>query len=290
MRGILKALIMHRVPDNADQSDDTADYAVCDIRLAGNKGSDDQCYHNREQHDRREIIFDGCEDVCGNGLLFLAEDQHHDRNRCERAQFDGEEDAGLSIHPEETRKIHLRVGTKHNGRRISDQCCGALQIGRNRDGQNHRNRVDLQFFADGHADRRDHEDGRHIVNEGGDNAGEKGHENRYPHDVRRFVQKIVGDFVRHFGRDEEVDDDHGAGNHHEHVPVDGGGNACERRYAGGGKDYCGNRRDIRTPLRPDDHDCVHRYKEDNCCKFQIIVLSFVIFTAAGLENARCVMT
>ena len=192
-----RAMGAEKVTKRSNGSEDAAEKTVRDRGLVRKKRSKNQGNDNAAQHDGGKIIVHLRLLFTVHRLGIMTEEEHDDRNRCKRAKLHGEEDTGASVHPEEMGEVHLRIGAEHDGGGITDQSGGTLQIGRNGDRKEHRNRIDLQLFADGKPDGSNHQDRCHIVNKCRDSAGEEGHENSDPHDIAGFVQKKIGNPVRH---------------------------------------------------------------------------------------------
>ena len=68
--------------------------------------------------------------------------------------------------------------------------------------------------------RRDHQHCGDIVHEGGDQAGEQREGQDHPLDGAHAGDDEIAELHRHAGIDEEIDGPHGAGDHHQYVPVD----------------------------------------------------------------------
>ena len=261
MHRILRRTALQIIKDNRRQSQAAADHAVGDLRLVRDKRCADQQDHHENQEPARFIVCNLCPALCLHRLPERMEQDHHDRNRGERAEFDGEKDSGTAFHPEEFHKIHLRVRAEHDRGRIADQGCGALQIGRNRDGQNHGNRRNLQLFADGNPDRRHHEDGRDIVDKSGDHSGEKRHVDNDPHDIFGLIQQEIRNQVRHFRFYEEINQNHGSRNHQKNIPVDRFGQYGNRKNSRNEKQNCRAEYDPDSDPHEQGHENIHGQKQ-----------------------------
>ena len=121
---------------------------------------------------------------------------------------------------------------------------------------------ELQLFADGQPHGRDYQHRGHVVYERGDRAGEQRHQYGHPHHVFGFAQKYLRQAVGHLGRNEIIDDYHGARYHHQHVPVDGGKQALYGQYARDQENDRQRQRVSRTVFGFGDHKHVHQYEQD----------------------------
>ena len=119
-----------------------------------------------EHGDRRDIVCDGSMFGAVDRLLILAEKDHHDRYREYGTELDSKEHAGFALHVEEVIEVHVVGCREHDGCGIAYKGCCALKIGRYGDTDDHRDRIDLEFFADRKTYRCDHENGCDIIDKG----------------------------------------------------------------------------------------------------------------------------
>ena len=120
-----------------------------------------------EHRDGRNVVRDGRMLGAVDRLLVLAEEDHHDRYRKDRAEFDCKEHTGLALHIEEVIEVHVICCREHDRSRVADKCCGALEVRRDSDADDHGDRVDLELFADGKTYGRNHENCCDVIDECG---------------------------------------------------------------------------------------------------------------------------
>ena len=128
-----RAMGAEKVTKCSNGSEGAAEETIRDRGLIRKKRSKNQGNDNAAQHEGGKIIVHLRLLFTVHRLGIMTEEEHDDRNRCERAKFYGEEDTGASVHPEEMGEVHLRIGAEHDGGGITDQSGGTLQIGGNGD-------------------------------------------------------------------------------------------------------------------------------------------------------------
>ena len=254
---VLRLVISDIIKNRCDDSKDAADRAVCDVRRIGNEGRGDQGGDHQKEHEGGHIVCDNRSFLGGYRFAVLAEKDHHDRNGGQSAELHRKEHAGLSIHPEEIHEVHVGVVAEHDGSRIAHERCGALQVGGDRNGNDHGNGIDVQLLAYCKSDRRDHEHGSDVVDKGGDEARKERHADRDPHDVGTLIEQNVCHQVGHPGRDKEVHEDHSAGDHKKDVPVDHGEKARKGKDPCDQKDQSGAQRIVGAIFGLCDHEHIH---------------------------------
>ena len=82
-----------------------------------------------EHRDCRDIVCNLCVLCAVNGLSVLAEHDHHERDREDRAEFYCKEHAGLAVHVEEVVEVHVVCCSEHDGSSVTDERCRTLKIG-----------------------------------------------------------------------------------------------------------------------------------------------------------------
>ena len=208
------------VRDEADEEHAHADDAVGDARAVREEADPDQQQHRaREQHGRQIVRDDGV--LLGLGfLLVTAEEPQQHEGREPRADLHDEEHAGASLEPEEVHEVHVRRAAEQDAGGVAHQGGRALQVGGHGDRDDHRHGRDVELLRDGEGHRRDHEHGRDVVHERGHDAREQAQgDDRGAHGAD-LVQQHVRHQRRHARVDEDGDQAHRAGDHHQHVPVD----------------------------------------------------------------------
>ena len=252
--------------DGADESDEEqrhADQAVRDGGTAGDEGRRNEQHDRADQQICREQILHDGRRTDRDLALFLAEDEHDDGDGHERAQLNGKEDGAFAVHEDEVQKVHVGVAAQHDGRRIADEGSRTLQIGRDGDADEQRDRGHFELLRDRQRDRRDHQNRRDVVDERRHNAREHGQRDRDPHDVGRLLQQKIGHALRHFRLNEQRDRSHRTGKHQKNVPVDGRKDGGQRHRAGDDEDDGGDERDIGPLFRQRNHQNVGDGEEDD---------------------------
>jgi|GEM_PF-3777960 len=151
-------------------------------------------------------------------LLAEHEEDYQCADKC--ARLNDPEHAGLALVNEEVGEIKVcRLG-EQNRSRVADKSRRTLEVRRNGDADNARDRGDVELLAQCKCDGCYHKNGSDIVNERGDDSREKAHADDSPLDIGHLRYKNVTHQLRHLGLDKEIDSAHGAGYHHNDVPVD----------------------------------------------------------------------
>lgn len=262
---------------DADRHQAQADQAVCDVRLGGQEGRADQQGDHPHQEHRGHVVRDlRAGRALGHGLLLLAEEPGQDEGRHHRAQLHGKEDARLALIDNEVQEAHVGVGTEHDGRRIAHQRRRALQVGGDGDGDDEGHGVRLELLADLQRDGRDHQHRRNIVHKRGNHACEQ----RQRHGGHLHVGDLFHDQVRqqrgHLAVDEELDQPHGPGDHHQDVEVDGLDDLIQGQHPRDDENDGGADRNLRPILAEDQHEHIGECEEENCINQFEHHLSFFI--------------
>ena len=258
-----EVLFLEDGADEADEEQRHADQAICNGRTAGDEGRRDQQHDRADQQIRREQILHNGRRADRDLALFLAEDEHDDGDGHERAQLNGKEDGAFAVHKDEVQKVHVGVTAQHDGRRIADERRRTLQIGRDGDADEKRDRGHFELLCDRQRDRRDHQDSCNVIDERRHDACEHGQCDRDPHDVGRLLQQKIGHALRHFGLNKQRDRAHRTGEHQKNVPVDGGKDRGQRHRTGDNEDDGGDERDIGPLFWQRDHQNVGDGEEDD---------------------------
>ena len=269
--GLYKPLspVLHDGTEKSDDEDRHTNDAVDHGGGIGNEGRNDKQRHGGDQQIAGKIIIHRGQLPDLHGLPVFPEQKHDDRNGAGSTQLHCPENAGTAFHPEELQEIHVGVAAQHDGGGITHQGGGTLQVGGHRDTDQHGYRGHIQLFADGQTHRRDHENGGHIVHKGGHDARKQGHGHSHPHHIGRLFQHQIRQTVGHFGFDEQKYGAHGAGKHHENIPVDGACDPADRHDAQGHIQYGGDQRHIRPLVRQYDHQHIRDDEQDQCNGFHI---------------------
>ena len=151
------------------------------------------------------------------------EDQHTGGRQ--GGQLNHKEEAYLAVQHKEIQEIHAGIAAQQDGGGIPHQGGHPLQVGEYRNGDDNGHRRGLELAGDLQGHRGHNEHGGHIVHEGRDQAGEKGQGDGGPLHRADPSKDPVGQKCRHAGQDKEPDRAHCARDHHDHVPVNGLGQA-----------------------------------------------------------------
>ena len=142
--------------------------------------------------------------LCTDRLGLTAEQPQQHRQRCQCAQLYAPENARTALHPEELEEVHVRKAAQQDAGGIAHQRGCALQVGGDRNGNNHR----------GH-----HEHGSHIVHKSTDDTGEQRQHTHRPLDIRHPDDEHFRQTGGHFALDEQRHRPHGARHHQQNVVI-----------------------------------------------------------------------
>ena len=254
------------VINHTNRRDRHTDDTVDGRRRVRDEGSDDERDDDAAQRDRREIIRHHSLLVRLHRLPVFMEEKNHHRHRHQRTELHRPENTRTPVHPEELHEVHVRIVTEHDGGRIPDEGRGTLQIRRHGDRQNHRYRRDIQLLTYRERHRCNHEHRSDIIDKCRHRAGEQGHQDDDPHDIRALIKDDVRQQIRHLRLDEKPDDEHRAADHHEDIPVDDRQDV--QRIRPENPDQHEGDRDapdrIDLPVRLRNHNHIHKNKQDEC--------------------------
>ena len=217
-----RILLDENAAQQADRIDAHADQAVDGeaLREAHERGRDQQADGAQQQPGREHIVHF----FRGFGLdrpaFFSQRGPKHKGGGYGRDLHDPEH-AHLAVHEEEIHEVHTRVAAQQYGGGIAHQRRGALQVGGDGDGDDAGDRGHFELFGDADGHRGHHQHSRHVIHKGGDDRREYGQADDGPLDVGHPVDDQISQAGRHARLDEQRDCAHGAGDHHQHIPVDG---------------------------------------------------------------------
>ena len=227
----------HTAAHHAKQTHGRADQAAAQLiqgqpdaafRLR-QKRSNDQKAH-RQDHQRRGhiVLYFGVSfGVYRLAILAEQDPQHPQRHQC--AQFHAPEDARTAFHPEKVEEVHLRKTAQQHTGGITHHGGGALQVGGNRNGDQHRHRRDGQPPGNGQAHRCDHQHRSHVVHKSADHAGkQRQHGHCAPH-IRHMTDQLFRQAQGHLALNKQRHRAHRAGDHQQHVEVHSGQRLPQRK-------------------------------------------------------------
>ena len=261
----------------------TADHAVGDARLVGDKGSADQQGDHAHQQDARHVVGDlralsGTDDAA----LLLSEKKRQDDRRNDRSQLDGKEHARPALVDKEVKEAHIQRGPQHDGGRIPHQRCRPLQIGGHGNGDDDRHRVGVKLAADLQRNGRHHQHGSHVIHKGRNDPRKQ----RQGHSRRLHVGHMLHDQISqqsgHLAVNKQGYKAHGPGDHQQDVQVDRSGNLVKRQHPGGYEDQRGDKRDVRPVFTEYQQENIRDCKHHNRRQHEFSSVSFCVGIAADV--------